>query len=108
MKIAFFIEHISNGGAERVITNLANSFAKHNHEVIMITTIRRLGEYSLSENVRRFTVEILTSEGWEEFFSARCIGHKRIVPLNREIGGARLKIEQADDTPVIKEMTIYR
>ena len=60
------------------------------------------------ENVRRFTVEILTSEGWEEFFSARCIGHKRIVPLNREIGGARLKIEQADDTPVIKEMTIYR
>lgn len=31
MKIAFFIEHISNGGAERVITNLANSFAKHNH-----------------------------------------------------------------------------
>ena len=37
MKIAFFIEHISNGGAERVITNLANSFAKHNHEVIMIT-----------------------------------------------------------------------
>ena len=57
MKIAFFIEHISNGGAERVITNLANSFAKHNHEVIMITTIRRLGEYSLSENVRRFTTE---------------------------------------------------
>lgn len=41
MKIAFFIEHISNGGAERVITNLANSFCQTiNHEVIMITTIR--------------------------------------------------------------------
>ena len=57
MKIAFFIEHISNGGAERVITNLANSFAKHNHEVIMITTIRRLGE-EYSPNLRIVVIMI--------------------------------------------------
>ena len=57
MKIAFFIEHISNGGAERVITNLANSFSNHEHECLMITTLQRNDEYSLSNKVKRYVTQ---------------------------------------------------
>lgn len=57
MKIAFFIEHISNGGAERVITNLANSFSEHGHECVMITTLRRNDEYYLSNKVKRYVTQ---------------------------------------------------
>ena len=57
MKIAFFIEHISNGGAERVITNLANIFSEHGHECVMITTLRRNDEYFLSSKVRRYVTQ---------------------------------------------------
>ena len=60
------------------------------------------------ENVRSFTVEVRAQDGWEEFFSARCIGHKRIIPLNRKVLGVRLRISEAADTPVIKDMTLYR
>lgn len=57
MKIAFFIEHISNGGAERVITNLSNIFSEHGHECVMITTLRRDDEYFLSSKVRRYVTQ---------------------------------------------------
>ena len=57
MKIAFFIEHISNGGAERVITNLANSFSVHGHECVMITTLRRNDEYFLDNRIKRYITQ---------------------------------------------------
>lgn len=57
MKIAFFIEHIAGGGAERVLTNLANLFAEHGHDCIMITTLRRDDEYCLCSRVRRYVTE---------------------------------------------------
>lgn len=57
MKIAFFIEHVSNGGAERVITNLANSFSAHGHQCVMITTLKRDDEYFLNENIKRYVTQ---------------------------------------------------
>lgn len=57
MKIAFFIEHIAGGGAERVLTNLANLFAERGHDCIMITTLKRDDEYRLSSNVKRYVTE---------------------------------------------------
>ena len=39
MKIMFYINSIHHGGAERVITNLANEFSKDN-EVVLVTSFR--------------------------------------------------------------------
>ncbi|MBQ0030425.1 MAG: glycosyltransferase family 4 protein [Bacteroidales bacterium] len=57
MKIAFFIEHISGGGAERVLTTLANLFSDHGHNCIMITTIKRDDEYFLNDRIKRYVTE---------------------------------------------------
>lgn len=56
-KIAFFIEHVFGGGAERVIVNLASSFADHGHKVVLITTIGVDGEYRVSQPVIRYILE---------------------------------------------------
>lgn len=60
------------------------------------------------ERIRKFTVEIETESGWEPLFDAGCIGHKRIIPVNRVIKGARLTVQEAVEEPIIKEMTLYR
>lgn len=60
------------------------------------------------ERVRKFKVEIRTEDGWKPCFEAHCIGHKRIVPLNKSISGVRLIIEEAVDMPIIKNMVLYR
>lgn len=57
MKIAFFIEHISNGGAERVLSYLANMFSKHNHYCILVTTLKKENEYPIDKNVVRYITE---------------------------------------------------
>ena len=67
MKIAFFIEHISDGGAERVLTNLANLFSQHGHECFMITTIKRNDEYPLDNSVKRFVTEPQGYQGVQFF-----------------------------------------
>ena len=60
------------------------------------------------QRVRRFHVEIDAGEGWQPLFEARSIGHKRIVPVNRTICGARLVIDEAVDAPILREVTLYR
>ncbi|MGN1140137.1 MAG: alpha-L-fucosidase [Oliverpabstia sp.] len=60
------------------------------------------------ERVRKFKVEIETKTGWMDWFEACCIGHKRIVPINRSVSGVRLSIDESVDLPIIKDMTIYR
>ena len=67
-----------------------------------------LEDIHYGERVRRFDVEILTDSGWEPFFEAHCIGHKRIIPVGRAVRGVRLNIREAVDTPIIKDMTLYR
>ena len=57
MKILFYINQIYEGGAERVITQLASSFADLGHESILVTSFEHSGEYSFSENVRRLSLE---------------------------------------------------
>jgi len=44
MKILFCIDSMSKGGAERVIANLSNYFAKHN-EVSILTMLNRKVQY---------------------------------------------------------------
>ena len=60
------------------------------------------------ERIRKFTVDIRADNEWEKLFEAHCIGHKRIIPLDREVKEVRLTIQESADVPIIKEMTIYR
>lgn len=56
-KIAFFISEICRGGAERVLVNLANNFAKNGDEIFFITTKRVPMEYSLCDSIQRISID---------------------------------------------------
>ncbi len=60
------------------------------------------------QRVRSFHVDVETDAGWERLFDARSIGHKRIIPVDCQIRAARLIIDEAVDTPIIRDMTLYR
>ena len=53
MKIMFYINTISYGGAERVIVNLANHFYDNGYDVVFVTTYKRETEYKLRDNIQR-------------------------------------------------------
>ena len=53
MKIMFYINTISFGGAERVIVNLAKQFSKKGYEVIFVTTYLNDQEYELPKEIQR-------------------------------------------------------
>lgn len=52
-KIAFYINTLSFGGAERVMCNLATQFSETNAEVLLITSFHSEKEYTCGEKVRR-------------------------------------------------------
>ncbi len=56
-KIIFYINTISGGGAERVMTNLASQFAEDGYESILVSSFRTEDEYPLSPKVRRLSLE---------------------------------------------------
>lgn len=56
MKILFYINKISDGGAERVIVNLANSFSNIGYEAVMVTSLKTEKEYPLNEKVKRLVL----------------------------------------------------
>ena len=59
MKILFCIGSLKKGGAERVLTNLANYFSSK-MEVIIVTTIEDMIEYQLQKNIE---VKSLANKG---------------------------------------------
>jgi len=56
MKIAFHLNCLAKGGAERVVTNLAGKFADEGFDVIVATEWTDEDEYTLSPKVRRVHV----------------------------------------------------
>ena len=56
MKICFYINKLGDGGAERVIANLANSLS-FDHEIVVINSFRHEAEYPLSEKVRHVYID---------------------------------------------------
>jgi len=56
-KIMFYINRISDGGAERVVVNLASQFSEAGFETIVVTSFRTLDEYVLDERVKRYSLE---------------------------------------------------
>ena len=57
MKILFYINAIHDGGAERVMVNLAKYFSENGYETILVTSFRDTWEYKVEGNVRRLTLE---------------------------------------------------
>lgn len=53
MRICFYISSLSHGGAERVISNLANEMSRRGHNCTLITSYRTEWEYPLFPEVRR-------------------------------------------------------
>ena len=56
-KIAFCINQIHDGGAERVIVSVANYFALHDIDVYMITSAKYDDDYHLDDKVRRIVLD---------------------------------------------------
>lgn len=55
-KIAFHLNNLEQGGAERVVTNLAAQFAKEGYEVLIATEMFGDNEFLIDEKVKRVHV----------------------------------------------------
>lgn len=60
--IAFYIGSLCIGGAERVITNLANFFNSNGYTVYMVTKLRDEEEYELDDGIVRIIADIQGDE----------------------------------------------
>lgn len=68
MKILFYMNCLTHGGAERVISNLANSFSRE-HQCVMVTSYPVDNEYTLCNGIKR----VYLSNNREQFFLIRNI-----------------------------------
>ncbi len=58
MKLMFYINTISHGGAERVIVNLATNLSERGHECVLVTSFRTPQfEYQYGEKVHRIAMK---------------------------------------------------
>ncbi|MCR5761095.1 MAG: glycosyltransferase [Sphaerochaetaceae bacterium] len=57
MKVFFFVKKLGDGGAERVVANLATSFSLAGHETAIINAYRTEYDYPVGEGVKRFFLE---------------------------------------------------
>ena len=62
MKIFFYINKLSGGGAERVVANLSSSFSSENCDVAIIVSYRTNDEYTVNKMVKRFYLEQVETE----------------------------------------------
>jgi len=62
MKVMFHLNCFEQGGAERVVSNLANWLVEDNYEVITATQWQGENEYTLDERVRRIHVGLLPED----------------------------------------------
>ena len=75
-KILFYINTLRHGGAERVISNLASEFSKHNYKVVLVTSFKCEEEYTVHKNVKR--VYLYEKNINENFFSKNLKFVKRL------------------------------
>ena len=58
MKILFACHGAGNGGAERVITTLANEFYKRQYSVVLITTKEKYNDYQLENGIKHIRIVV--------------------------------------------------
>lgn len=61
-KIVFYTNSLAKGGAQRVIVNLAESLAKKDYPVTIVTTMKAEQEYVISEKIKRIYSDITVEE----------------------------------------------
>lgn len=61
-KVAFYINSLDKGGAQRVIVNLAESLYEEGTQVVLVTTKKAEEEYTVSPGIRRVYSEITGEE----------------------------------------------
>ncbi len=64
MNIGFYIPQLFGGGAERVVTSLANTLARLGHNIIVITTVRHKEDYLLEDGVKRILLDEMRLCRW--------------------------------------------
>lgn len=99
-KILFHLNCLEHGGAERVVSNLANQFVKEGYEVIVATEWEGEEEYPLDERVKRVHVGLKESD---ENRSRVAKAFRRLVYLRRFI-----LQEKPDVTLAFAQKAIYR
>lgn len=57
MKVLLYINVLSGGGAERVLTNVANYFVSQGHETVVVNTFETPKEYPLEKQVKHIYLE---------------------------------------------------
>ncbi len=84
MRILFYINTLEYGGAERVISNLANQFSDDAFEVILVTTYPAENEYRINDNVKRYYIESnIVNNGLIASNISRIIGLRKILKNNK-------------------------
>jgi glycosyltransferase involved in cell wall biosynthesis len=68
MKIAFLITGLQSGGAERVMSNLANELVKRGHNIKIIVMKEAVSDYHLDERIDFVGASALTKSGKNNFF----------------------------------------
>ena len=99
-KILFHLNCLEFGGAERVVSNLANQFAKEGYEVIVATEWQGEEEYELDERVRRVHVGLKKTDEKRSRISK---AFRRFVYLRKYI-----LQEKPDITLAFAQKAIYR
>ncbi len=61
-KVAFYINSLDKGGAQRVIVNLSEALYQSGTEVVLVTTRKAEEEYTVSDGIRRVYSEITGTE----------------------------------------------
>lgn len=70
MKILFYINVLSNGGAERVMANLANELSLEN-DVVLVNSFRTNNEYELNSSIKHIYLDDNSYKGFFEKNFAR-------------------------------------
>lgn len=87
-RIAFYIGSLNKGGAERVITNLAEYFYSRGYQVYMVTKFKAQNEFPLSEGIVRVIADLTKEEekGRIANFFNRTLKLRRILKeINPEV-----------------------
>lgn len=92
---------VSTQGEKRLLQMKLSSATKIN-----VIVIRE--DISRGERIRRYTVDGKVNGKWKVLATGSCVGHKRIEEIEPvEVSALRLRVEEALDTPVIADFSVY-
>ncbi|MDF2922428.1 MAG: Alpha-L-fucosidase [Paenibacillaceae bacterium] len=99
-KFANPLAHTEGRGEELILELPAVSQIRH---VVLMEDIAQGGE-----RIREYALDIRENGAWTEAASGSAVGHKKLDMLQSAAAdGVRLRVLRADNTPLIRAMTVY-